>query len=149
MATELISAPSAARRQLICIGMSAPSTGRCIPSHAPRQVRRTFLPSVAVNVCVVATVSPSSTISMTKSRGTSSPGSSREAAVFAALARMPNQPTNDLGPVLREVGRRLARRTTIVVISSNPGPGLEREVEILRRRGSDVMLLTPPEEPER
>ena len=29
-----------------------------------------------------------------------------EAALFAALARMPNQPTSDLGPVLREVGRR-------------------------------------------
>ncbi len=66
-----------------------------------------------------------------------------EAALFAALARMPNQPTNDLGPVLREVGRRLTRRTTIVVISPNPGPGLDREVETLRRRGSDVLLLAP------
>jgi uncharacterized protein (DUF58 family) len=65
------------------------------------------------------------------------------ASLFAALARMPNQPTNDLGPVLREAGRRLTRRTTIVVISSNPGPGLAREVETLRRRGSEVVLLTP------
>ena len=59
-----------------------------------------------------------------------------EAALFAALARMPNQPTNDLGPVLREVGRRLTRRTTVVVLSANPGPSLIHEMERLRRRGS-------------
>lgn len=67
----------------------------------------------------------------------------QEAALFRALARMPNQPTNDLWPVLREVGRRMTRRTTIVVISPNPGPGLDREVETLRRRGSEVLLLAP------
>ncbi len=74
-------------------------------------------------------------------------GTSRgqEAALFTALARMPNQPTNDLGPVLREVGRRLARRTTVIVVSSRPGPSLEHEMEVLRRKGSDVVCLSPPE----
>lgn len=67
----------------------------------------------------------------------------QDSAVFTALARMPNQPTNDLGPVLREVGRRLTRRTTIVVLSPHPGPSLRHEMERLRRKGSDVVLLSP------
>ncbi|HEX9122642.1 MAG TPA: DUF58 domain-containing protein [Actinomycetota bacterium] len=67
-----------------------------------------------------------------------------EAALFAALARMPNQPTNDLGPVLREVGRHLPGRTTIVVVSPRPGPALQHEMEVLRRKGSEVVLLSPP-----
>jgi uncharacterized protein (DUF58 family) len=67
----------------------------------------------------------------------------QESVLFTALARMPNQPTNDLGPVLREVGRGLARRTTVVVLSPRPGPGLRREMEVLRRSGADVILLSP------
>ncbi len=76
------------------------------------------------------------------------PSSARghEAALFAALARMPNQPTNDLGPVLREMGRHLQGRTTIIVVSPSPGPSLRYEIEVLRRRGSEVVLLSPPEE---
>lgn len=66
-----------------------------------------------------------------------------EAALFVALARMPNQPTSDLGPVLREVGRRLVRRTTFIVISPRPGPALRSEMDVLRRRGSDVVHLSP------
>ena len=66
-----------------------------------------------------------------------------ESVLFAALARMPNQPTSDLGSVLREVGRRMVRRTTVVVISPRPGPLLLHEMEVLRRRGSDVIHLSP------
>jgi uncharacterized protein (DUF58 family) len=54
----------------------------------------------------------------------SSDSAGNEAVLFAALARMPNQPTSDLGPVLREVGRRLVRRTTVIVVSEWPGGGL-------------------------
>ncbi len=72
----------------------------------------------------------------------------QESVLFTALARMPNQPTNDLAPVLREVGRRLTRRTTIVVLSPRPGPGLRHEMERLRRKGSDVIELAGyPEQP--
>ena len=67
----------------------------------------------------------------------------QESALFAALARMPNQPTNDLAPVLREVGRRMVRRTTVLVLSPEPGPWLRHEIEVLRRRGSDVVHLSP------
>jgi uncharacterized protein (DUF58 family) len=69
-----------------------------------------------------------------------------EAALFAALARMPAQPTNDLGPVLREHGRGLARRTSVVVVSSQPGPSLRHEMHALRRRGIDVVHLVPGDE---
>ena len=65
----------------------------------------------------------------------------QESVLFTALARMPNQPTNDLAPVLREVGRRLTRRTTVVVLSPHPGPSLVHEMERLRRKGSDVVHL--------
>jgi hypothetical protein len=58
---------------------------------------------------------------------------------------MPNQPTSDLGPVLREVGRRLVRRTTVIVVSPRPGPALSHEMEVLRRRGCDVIHLSPLE----
>ena len=68
-----------------------------------------------------------------------------EGALFTALARMPNQPTSDLGPVLREVGRRLVRRTTVIVVSPRPGPQLLHEMEVLRRKGSDVIHLSPLE----
>ncbi len=68
-----------------------------------------------------------------------------EAVLFAALARMPSQPTSDLGAVLREVGRRLVRRTTVIVISPRPGPSLSHEMEVLRRRGCDVIHLSPLE----
>ena len=67
----------------------------------------------------------------------------REAVLFTALARMPNQPTHDLAPVLREVGRRMVRRTTVLVLSPDPGPGLRHEMEVLRRRGADVVHLAP------
>lgn len=75
------------------------------------------------------------------------PSSSRghEAALFAALARMPGEPTSDLAPVLREVGRRLARYTSVVLISSRPGPALRFEIEALRRRGPQVVHLSPIE----
>jgi uncharacterized protein (DUF58 family) len=66
-----------------------------------------------------------------------------ESALFVALARMPNQPTSDLGPVLREYGRRLVRRTTVIVVSPRPGPGLRHQMDVLRRRGSDVIHLSP------
>jgi uncharacterized protein (DUF58 family) len=71
------------------------------------------------------------------------PGRNREAALFTALARMPNQPTTDLGPVLREVGRRLAQRTTVIVVSPRPGASLLHEMEVLRRKGSEVMHVAP------
>jgi len=67
----------------------------------------------------------------------------RESALFTALARMPNQPTNDLAPVLREVGRRMVRRTTVLVLSPDPGPSLRREMAVLRRRGADVVHVAP------
>lgn len=73
------------------------------------------------------------------------PSSARghEAAVFAALARMPGEPTSDLAPVIREVGRRLARHTAVVLISPRPGPALRFEIEVLRRRGPQVVHLSP------
>jgi uncharacterized protein (DUF58 family) len=67
-----------------------------------------------------------------------------ESALFVALARMPNQPTNDLAPILREIGRRLVRRTTVIVVSPRPGPWLVHEMEVLRRRGSNVIHVRPP-----
>jgi uncharacterized protein (DUF58 family) len=66
-----------------------------------------------------------------------------EAALFTALARMPNQPTNDLAPVLRELGRRMVRKTTVLVLSAHPGPSLLREIAVLRRRGADVVHMAP------
>lgn len=65
-----------------------------------------------------------------------------EALLFGALARMSNEPTVDLAPVLREEGRRLARGTIAVVLSPQPGPGLTRELGVLRRRGIDVIELS-------
>jgi uncharacterized protein (DUF58 family) len=67
----------------------------------------------------------------------------QESVLFTALARMPNQPTDDLAPILREIGRRLTRRTTVVVLSPTPGPSLTHEMERLRRRGSDVIHVSP------
>jgi uncharacterized protein (DUF58 family) len=67
----------------------------------------------------------------------------REAVLFTALARMPNQPTSDLASVLREVGRRMVRRTTVLVFSPEAGPALHYEMEVLRRRGADVVHVTP------
>ena len=67
----------------------------------------------------------------------------RESVLFTALARMPNQPTSDLASVLREVGRRMVRRTTVVVFSPYPGPALTHQMEVLRRRGADVVHLAP------
>ncbi len=68
-----------------------------------------------------------------------------EAALFAALAKMPNQPTADLAPVLHEVGRRLARRAVVVVVSARPGLRLRREINVLRRRGLSVLHVSPLE----
>ena len=72
----------------------------------------------------------------------SASSSGQESVLFTALARMPNQPTTDLAPVLREVGRRLLQRTTVAVLSPHPGPSLLHEVERLRRRGTDVIVVT-------
>ena len=66
-----------------------------------------------------------------------------EPALFVALARMPSQPTNDLAPILRDLGRRLVRRTTVIVVSPRPGPWLVHEMEALRRRGSNVIHVSP------
>jgi uncharacterized protein (DUF58 family) len=71
----------------------------------------------------------------------SAPG--HQATVFAALARMPNEPTSDLAPVLREVGRRWGKETTAVVLSPRPGHWLRHEMAVLRRRGTDVVHLSP------
>jgi uncharacterized protein (DUF58 family) len=68
----------------------------------------------------------------------SSSAAGQEAALFAALARMPNEPTSDLAPVLREAARPLGRGTVVVAISSRPGPGLRHEMGVLRRRGITV-----------
>ena len=76
-------------------------------------------------------------------RVTAASSAGQESVLFTALARMPNQPTDDLAPILREVGRRLTRRTTVVVLSANPGPSLTHEMERLRRRGSDVIHVAP------
>jgi uncharacterized protein (DUF58 family) len=66
-----------------------------------------------------------------------------EGAVFAALARMPSEPTADMGPVLRESGRRLGNETTVVLITPRPGPRLRQEVAQLRGRGTAVVELSP------
>jgi uncharacterized protein (DUF58 family) len=76
-------------------------------------------------------------------RISSAASSGREAVLFGALARMPNQPTSDLAGVLREVGRRMVRQTTVLVLSPDPGPALRHEMEVLRRRGADVIHLAP------
>ncbi|HEY3210898.1 MAG TPA: DUF58 domain-containing protein [Actinomycetota bacterium] len=69
----------------------------------------------------------------------------QEASLFAALARMPNEATSDLAPILREAGRGMGRDTTAVVISPRPGPWLRHEMAALRRRGVDVLHLSPLE----
>jgi len=68
-----------------------------------------------------------------------------EAVLFAALARMPNEPTCDLGPVLRETSRGFSRETSVLVISPRPGPSLRAEVGALRRRGIRVHETSPLE----
>jgi uncharacterized protein (DUF58 family) len=66
-----------------------------------------------------------------------------EAALFAALAKMPNEPTSDLAPVLRDGLRTAGPDATVVVISPRPGPGLRHEVARLRRRGLEIIQLSP------
>src|SRR5919197_932574 len=75
------------------------------------------------------------------------PSSARgnEAALFAAMARMPNEPSSDLAPMLREVGRGLSRTAAVVVISPRPGAWLREEIEVVRRRGLDLVELSPIE----
>jgi uncharacterized protein (DUF58 family) len=68
-----------------------------------------------------------------------------EAALFAALARMPNEPTSDLAPVLREAARPLGRGTVVVALSARPGRGLLHELDALRRRGLTVETPSVPE----
>jgi len=68
-----------------------------------------------------------------------------EPAVFASLARMPNESTSDLAPVLREAGRRMGRSGSIVVVSPRPGPWLRHEIEVVRRRGVEVVHVSPLE----
>ncbi len=69
----------------------------------------------------------------------------REAVLFAALARMPNEPTADLAPVLRDAARVVEPSTTALVISPRPGPGLLHEMAVLRRRGVEVLHVSPIE----
>jgi uncharacterized protein (DUF58 family) len=69
----------------------------------------------------------------------------QEAALFAALARMPNEATSDLAPILREAGRGMGRNASAVVVSSRPGPWLWHEMAVLRRRGTEVVHLSPLE----
>jgi uncharacterized protein (DUF58 family) len=66
-----------------------------------------------------------------------------EAALFAALARMPNEPTSDLAPVLAEGLRLAGHSPTVVLISPDPGPGLRHQVVQLRRRGVEVVQVSP------
>jgi len=66
-----------------------------------------------------------------------------EADLFAAMARMPNEPTSDLAPILREEARRLTRGTMVLVISPRPGPSLRAELAVLRRRGLSVIERSP------
>jgi uncharacterized protein (DUF58 family) len=66
-----------------------------------------------------------------------------EASLFAALAKMPNEPTSDMAPVLRETGRRMGNGMTAVVLSPRPGPSLRHEIMVLRRRGADVITVSP------
>jgi uncharacterized protein (DUF58 family) len=75
------------------------------------------------------------------------PSSARghEAALFAAMARMPNQPTSDLAPLVRETGRRLGLASTLVVLSPQPGPWLEEEMSVVRKRGIEVVHVSPLE----
>ena len=68
-----------------------------------------------------------------------------EAALFAALARMPNEATSDLAPILRVTGRDLGREATVVVLSAKPGRWLRHEMTVLRRRGAEVVHLSPLE----
>jgi uncharacterized protein (DUF58 family) len=68
----------------------------------------------------------------------------QEAALFAALARMPNEPTADLAPVLRDVARTMQGATTVVVLSPGPGRWLREAMALLGRRGVDVVHLRPP-----
>jgi uncharacterized protein (DUF58 family) len=75
------------------------------------------------------------------------PSSARghEAALFSALARMPNEPSSDLAPMLRELGRGLSRTAVVVLISPRPGPWLREEIEVVKRRGLEVVELSPIE----
>jgi uncharacterized protein (DUF58 family) len=69
----------------------------------------------------------------------------QEAALFAALARMPNEATSDLAPVLRVTGRALGRDATVVVLSARPGAWLRQEMDVMKRRGAAVVHLSPLE----
>src|SRR5439155_1344974 len=68
-----------------------------------------------------------------------------EGVLFAALARMPNEPTSDLAPVLRELGKPLTRGTVAVVLTPRPGRRLQAEIAGLRHRGVQVAQLSPVE----
>lgn len=84
---------------------------------------------------------------LTRGRGPlrvkASSAASHEAAVFASLARMPGDPTADAGPVLREASRGLAPGASVVLISPRPGARLRREIDVLRRRGVEVVHASP------
>jgi uncharacterized protein (DUF58 family) len=66
-----------------------------------------------------------------------------DGALMMLLSRMPAQPTGYLGPALRDIGRTLPRRTTVVVFTAEVTPLIEREIHLLRRRGCDVVLVGP------
>ena len=68
-----------------------------------------------------------------------------ESVLFAALARMPNEPTADLAAILRVMGRPLTRGTVVVVLTPRPGPKLRTEIAGLRHRGIQVIQLSPVE----
>jgi uncharacterized protein (DUF58 family) len=69
----------------------------------------------------------------------------QEAALFAALARMPNEASSDLAPILRVTGRGFGREAMVVVVSPRPGRWLQQEMTVLRRRGAEVLHLSPLE----
>lgn len=68
-----------------------------------------------------------------------------EAALFSALARMPNEPTADMAPVLREVVRTLQQDTVVVLLSPRPGPALEEEIRRAGHGGPRITVLSPLE----
>jgi hypothetical protein len=58
---------------------------------------------------------------------------------------MSNEPSSDLAPVLRELGRHTGRTSSVVVVSPRPGPWLQHEMENIRRRGAEVVHVSPLE----
>ena len=75
-----------------------------------------------------------------------SPPRRRRARSRSCSRRSPGcrtSPRTTSHPSCGRSGRRLTRRTTVVVLSPMPGPSLTHEMERLRRRGSDVIHVVP------